>query len=467
MEGYIFTSGVIYQRCPFDYCKLKTVDTKLNESDKQCNFNRSGILCGTCMTTYSLMLGGSQCSKCNEWYPLPVILVAFAISGVLLVAFLTLCNLTVSEGTIHGLIFYANIVHTTRSIFFPSEESLIAPFTIFIAWLNLDFGFEVCFYSGMDTYSKTWLQFVFPAYIWLIAFPMIVSSHYSTTAAKLIGRNAVKVLATLFLLSFAKLQRTIITTLSFTFLNFLDGSRKKVWVYDGNIDYLEGRHIPLFLAGILAFIFLLLPYTLVLTFVQHLRRRTGIRMLFWVRRLKPFFDAYTGPYKDKYSFWVGLLLLVRSSLFLVFAFNALGDPAVNLLATTLIGFLLANILQCLGGVYKKWPLNTLESLSFFNLGILALATLYVRNAGGNQTAVVCISVGIAFLTFVAILFYHMTFTRVWRRLMEWYSQRKRRGETREMAEMETIGEQAVQPQIRTVELWFDQYREPFLADVTN
>ena len=461
------TSDVIYQHCPFDYCKLKPANTKLNESDQQCNFNRSGTLCGACSTTYSLMLGASLCSKCNELYPLPVLLVAFAIVGVLLVAFLTLCNLTVSEGTINGLIFYANIVHTNRSIFFPSERSLTAPFAIFIAWLNLDFGFKVCFLRGMDTYSKTWLQFVFPAYIWLIAFLMIVSSHYSTTAAKLIGRNAVKVLATLFLLSFAKLQQTIIAALSFTFLNFLDGSRKKVWVYDGNIDYLEGRHIPLFLAGLLAFIFLLLPYTLVLTFIQHLRRRTGIRMLFWVRRLKPFFDAYTGPYKDKYSLWVGLLLLVRSSLFLVFTFNALGDPSVNLLATSLTGLLLAVVLQGLGGVYKKWPLNILESLSFLNLSVLSQATLYVRNAGGNQTAVVCISAGIAFLTFVAILFYHMTFTRVWRRLMEWYSQRKRRGETREIAEMETMGEQAVQPPVRTVELQFDQYREPFLADVTS
>ena len=300
---------------------------------------------------------------------------------------------------------------------------------------------------------------------WLIAFLMIVSSHYSTIAARLIGRNAVKVLATLFLLSFAKLQRTIIAALSFTFLNFLDGSKKKVWVYDGNIDYLEGRHIPLFLAGLLAFTFLLLPYTLVLIFVQCLRRRTGNRILFWVRRLKPFFDAYTGPYKDKYSLWVGLLLLVRSSLFLVFA--TLSDPAVKLLSTTLTGFLLAILLQGLGGVYKKYPLNVLESLSFLNLGILSLAMLYVRNAGGNQTALVCISVGIAILTFVTILFYHMTFTKVWRRLMEWYSQRKRCGETREMAEMETIGERAVQPQVRTVELQFDQYREPLLIDVTG
>ena len=149
------TSDVMYQLCPFDYCKLKPANTKLNESDQQCNFNRSGVLCGACSTTYSLMLGSSRCSKCNEWYPLPVLFVASAIFGVLLVAFLTLCNLTVSEGTINGMIFYANIVHTNRSIFFPSEESLTTPFAIFIAWLNLDFGFEVCFYGGMDTYSKT------------------------------------------------------------------------------------------------------------------------------------------------------------------------------------------------------------------------------------------------------------------------------------------------------------------------
>ena len=128
-------SAVMYQLCPFAYCKPNPANTKLNESDWQCNFNRYGILCGACRTTYSLVLGGSRCSKCNEWYQLPVLLVAFAIVGVLLVAFLSVCNLTVSEGTINGLIFYANIVHTTRSIFFPSEESLTAPYAIFIAWI--------------------------------------------------------------------------------------------------------------------------------------------------------------------------------------------------------------------------------------------------------------------------------------------------------------------------------------------
>jgi len=50
-----------------------------------------------------------------------------------------------------------------------------------------------------------------------------------------------------------------------------------------------------------------------------------------VQRLKPLLDAYTGPYKDKYRFWTGLLLLVRAVLFLAIAVNALGDPSLNLL----------------------------------------------------------------------------------------------------------------------------------------
>jgi len=105
------------------------------------------------------------------------------------------------------------MIHTT---FFPQDKvskSVLAPLSVFIAWLNLDFGFEVCLYDSMDTYAKVWLQFVFPIYIWVMVLLMIVSSHYSTTAAKVISKNAVKVLATLFLLSFAKLLRTIIATL--------------------------------------------------------------------------------------------------------------------------------------------------------------------------------------------------------------------------------------------------------------
>ena len=180
--------------------------------------------------------------------------------GILLVGVLVATNLTVSVETIDGLIFYANIVQPNEAIFFPgvSGSSFLS---VFITWLNLDLGIETCFYSGLDAYAKTWLQFVFPIYIWLIMTMIIVFSHYSTTVARLSGRNAVPVLATLFLLSYTKLLRTIITAFSST---VLEGKKSAVWLYDGNVLYLQGKHVPLFLAALLLLLTLSLPYTTLL-----------------------------------------------------------------------------------------------------------------------------------------------------------------------------------------------------------
>ena len=82
-------------------------------------------------------------------------------------------------------------------------------------------------------------QFAFPIYIWLI---ILLSRRYNCVA-RLMGKNAVKVLATLFLLSFAKLQRVIISAFSFTVLNYSTGKRKYVWLLDGDVDYLQGKQI--------------------------------------------------------------------------------------------------------------------------------------------------------------------------------------------------------------------------------
>ena len=117
---------------------------------------------------------------------------------------------------------------------------------MFIAWLNLDLGIKTCFFNGLTAYGKTWLQFVFPLYIWSIAGLIIIAAKYSE--AKVMGNNSVPVLATLFLLSYSKLFRTIITALSFTMLSTTHGS-KAVWSADGNLDYLGPEHAPLFVVG--------------------------------------------------------------------------------------------------------------------------------------------------------------------------------------------------------------------------
>ena len=135
--------------------------------------------------------------------------------GVALVVLLLVCKLTVATGMLSGLVFYANIVGANHIIFFPANTLL----SVFIAWLNLDFGIETCFYNGLDAYSKTWLQFVFPVYMWVIVGLVVLVSHYSHRYAKLLGNNPVSVLATLILLSYTKILRSFIMSHTSNILN--------------------------------------------------------------------------------------------------------------------------------------------------------------------------------------------------------------------------------------------------------
>ena len=326
----------------------------------------------------------------------------FLVSGMALVIFLTLLNLTVSVGTINGLIFYANIVRASHATFFPSNTTN-SFLSWFIAWINLDLGIETCFYDGMDAYVKTWLQFIFPLYIWTLSSVIIVSSHYSSTVSKLSGRNSVQVLATLFLLSYTKLLRIIITALSSTELIYSNGSVRTVWLYDGNIDYLEGKHIPLFMAALLLLIIFLM-YTSLLICIQFLQYKSKYRILFWVRKLKPILDAYSGPYKDRHRYWTGVLMLLRVILFLI---KVLSNPAVTLLATSSAVLCLLVYTSFTGGIYNLLYLNALEFSSYLNLGILSSATLYSGLTGGNQTVVVYTSTAIALANFITIIVIHI------------------------------------------------------------
>ena len=260
-SGNTSNGVIVHKHCPFEYCKPEQLDVNLTHPETQCAFDHYGTLCGACKPNFSLALGGSQClPNCSNSYL--SLLIPFALAGFAVVFFIKILNLTVSQGTINGLIFYANLVAANRSILFPARSGKLLSFlSVFISWLNLDLGIETCFIKGLDGYWKTWLQFVFPFYVWAIAGGIIVASHNSTHATKLFGDTSVSVLATLFLLSYAKLLRSIITIFSFTTLEYPDNTTAKVWSFDGNVQYLSSKHIPLFLFALAIVLLLWLPYT--------------------------------------------------------------------------------------------------------------------------------------------------------------------------------------------------------------
>ena len=192
-------------------CNPSNVSFMLNDTDPQCQQYKSGTLCGSCTTGYSLVLGSNECMKCTTNYNVALIIL-FAFMGIALVVFLIALNLTVSVGTINGLLFTGNIIKLYQPVFLGNHIS-IPVFSQVVSWLNLDFGIAICFYNGMDNYSKQWLQFAFPFYIWTIIIVIILICRVSSKVSKLVGSNAVPVLATLLLLSYVKLLHTIVTIL--------------------------------------------------------------------------------------------------------------------------------------------------------------------------------------------------------------------------------------------------------------
>ena len=168
-------------KCPLTYCNQNTVSVNLSREhgvDSQCIHHHSGVLCGGCMKNYSLAIGSSNClPHCSDDY-LSFLLV-FAVAGVLLVLLIKYLDLTITQGVMNGFIFYANIVQTNKDTLLFSDDPAVSVFATFIAWLNLDFGIETCFSQSLDMYTKTWLQFVFPLYLWVLAGGMILACRYS------------------------------------------------------------------------------------------------------------------------------------------------------------------------------------------------------------------------------------------------------------------------------------------------
>ena len=391
---------LISQYCPLGYCLSgeKIVNLASNP-DTQCDFNHAGTLCGGCENHYSLAIGSSRCIQCSSNRYMSLFLF-FIAAGIILVIFILVLNLTVTQGLINGLILYANILWTYKNDVFPSKQNPIPfVFQIFITWLNLDFGIETCLVVGLTAYWKSWLQFLFPLYIWFIAGVIIIVCRYSFCLTNLIGDRAIPLLATLFLLSYTKLLRTVITILEFGELTiYPDESKMIVWYFDGNLPYCQHPHIYLFIAAIATLIFCL-SFTLFLLLIQCWRRISHIRLLRWINKFTPFYDAYFAPLKDKHHYWFGTLLVVRIVLSVSFTTTSSTFPFISLLIlqSTSVALLFYTSIR---SVYKSKLVRTFEGISLLNLIILIGSTLYT---GGGKTIFLEVSIAFAFIQFTVII----------------------------------------------------------------
>ena len=395
------TNGTVVasEYCPLDYCNREDSNVTLSEPDSQCNFDHAGILCGGCQPGLSLALGSAQCLPCNNKYL--ALLIPFTLAGPVLVGIIKLLDLTLSQGTLNGLIFYANMVKASEYTLLPHGQRY--PATILLAWLNLDLGVETCFFSGLSAYSKTWLQFVFPLYIWSIAGLIIILAKYSDRVAKVMGNNSVPVLATLFLLSYAKIFNTIITALSYTVV-YTSYGHMLVWTADGNVDYLGPKHAPLFAVALSSLLFLWLPYTLLLFLGQWLHMCNCRLISHMLMKIKPFLDAHYGPLKGKHRYWFGALLLVRAVILLIQALVPADHGSTVVLCILVFAVVLAHYGQL---VYCNLAVSVFDTAFFMNLALLTGTNLFANTAGQDPTVAAYILTGVAFAQFIGLILFKL------------------------------------------------------------
>ena len=437
-SGYL-----VYPNCPYDFCRPPTLSNYFinlnqpNGADIQCDYNRAGLLCGQCKDNLQLSLSTPSCIDCTNSSSATyfVGLLLGGINGVVIIGILLILNLTVAQGTVNGLIFYANILLMGRSIFLSSMSPNF--FTVFVHLLNTQLGLDRCYHSfgKFDEYAKMWHRLLFPLYMLFLVAAVIILSKYSSKCAHIIGkRNPVATLATVILLIYTELLQTAMDALSFVSLEYPNRSHRILWRPDASVEYLRGRHIPLFLAGVIIMMFGI-AYTFLLFTWQWLTRAHNCYMFRWIRNTKinSFVDAYHAPYKPKYRYWTGLLLLVRFLFNITVTVNKLSDPEYKLLIIIILTSFLILIKACLGDhIYKQKLLDYTETICYFNLLLLSLANLKYKGDLKTNGISIRISVSVTFVITLCVLLYHthsfLCKTRIYKRtstrVMNWLYKRR-------------------------------------------
>ncbi len=146
-DSKIGNGFIKFSYCPQLYCNYNVTSINISETfdpDQQCRGNRHGILCGACKMPFSSAISSTKCVQCSDHsitYRLLLLLGSIVIA-VLALLFMLWCNVTITDGTINGFLFYTSMFHVSEELFLhPLQWS--SALSSMVAWFNLYIG-RVC-----------------------------------------------------------------------------------------------------------------------------------------------------------------------------------------------------------------------------------------------------------------------------------------------------------------------------------
>ena len=409
----------ISKHCPTRYCSFctdnvfysvnNTIRCSSNYKMPYCIYNRAGTLCGRCKSSnYSIIFGSTECKDCSNYWLLTIIL--YISVGPLIVYLLFKLNLTLTAGTLNGVIFYANAANCglleilTIILELYDRKTPIYILTqlaySFISFLNLNLGFPLCFYNGMNELWKAGLSLLFPVYLLTIVVFLILISHYSTWLSNRTSHSSVQVLVTIIYLSFSKLLLAILDVFASAKV-YTANETYHVWYWDGNVQYMNREHGILVGISLSIIIPVLLPFIFLLVFTKLMRC--------WVlyQYIRPVLEAIYGPYKDSKRYWFVLRLFLIMYMCAIYIIYRSVNIYLLYVCTSPV-LLLYVVVQTFSKPYKNKYINILDTFVMFNLMFLYVTTWYFLYCERNPiyAVITFVPVFIIFITVVVIVCSH-------------------------------------------------------------
>ena len=373
-------SSLAYSKyCPVAFCSerdifdsqktIKVTDTNdfkvikevnhLHILTGMCESNRGGVLCGKCINGTSIVLGSDNCHVCNDWWLLT--LMVYLLLGPLFIYLLYALKLTITTGTINGIIFYAQAANCgiIEFILYPTcyRHNIIVHFSriaiSFLEILNLETGYAFCLYNGMTMLVKNFFGLMFILYLLSLALMIIIFSRYSTRLTNKIANSSIQVLVTVLHLSFYKIMDSVVKIFSYTKVHTKDFGTIKVWTYDGSVVYFSNEHGALMIFTLFIASILLVPYIALLL--------GGRVLLKYSDKFRPVYEAIHGPYKEKKNYWFTARLFLLIAINVIYISLRSINPSYIVLFTSVL-LMVFTIVQAHIRPFKSQLINMLDLL---------------------------------------------------------------------------------------------------------
>ena len=266
-----------------------------------CLDNREGPLCSQCSPGYSVVFGSNECKQCSNWWLL--ILIVYAVTGPLFICLLYALRLTLTTGTLNGIIFCAQMLQVSEPL--SSNYNYLG--TINNIFLSFKLAYPQCLYNGLTEVQKFGMNMIYPVYLLLLLVMFVVLSRYSVKLSNMISGSSTQVLVTVVHLSFSKLLISLMNVFTSIHIHTNTSEVCHVWFRDATLEYGTGSHLVLMIITLVIVGPILGVYLTVL-----LAGRPLMRINYRIREyLRPVYEAIHAPYKrNKELFFVARLVIV-------------------------------------------------------------------------------------------------------------------------------------------------------------